>query len=955
MRTTIQIQGARENNLQNIDVEIPRDKLIVVTGMSGSGKSSLAFDTIYAEGQRRLLASMSTFAKRFVGQLKKPDVDFVNGLSPVVSIDQKTVGSNPRSTVGTMTDISDYLRMLFATMGTPHCPLCSEALVIRTPHQMMEHLLSLPRGTEVEVRAPVYKVHGEDYEYLFDLIRVNGYRRARIDGKPRDLGEHIDLDEDRDHTVEAVIDSFVVGPGIDQQVVTSLEHGLKLGDGLLGFHIVKPKQLGGKHKKFYDGFGCARHRLVAGDMQAVQFTFNDPAGACPTCSGIGTAMRVHPSLLVPDPKRTLNEGAFVSAALSNSRDSWGGRLLHSLAAHYGFSLDVPYQDLAEEHVQVLLYGTKGEQFEVRLPPGAKQGQQHVGKKIKFNGIITQLEHHYRQYRKQGTSNAGMDDYLKKVMVEYDCPECGGARLKRARRLVTIGGRNLYDVGQMHLPAVLEFLTSIQPTARQRAIAETIVREVTTRLELLISIGLDYLSLNRRSATLSGGESQRIRLSSQIGSGLMGMLYVLDEPSIGLHPKDNIKMIETLKRLRDLGNTVIVVEHDADTIRAADHILEIGPGPGVHGGKVVAEGPLKKILRDGTSLTGQYLSGKKSIKVPKKRRPASGKSITVRGARQNNLKNIDVEIPLEQFVCVTGASGSGKSSLIHEIVQKRLYALLHDSRVLAGEHDELTGSEHISDVINIDQSPIGRSSRSNPATYIGFYDAIRTLFAETDEAKRRDFTTSTFSFNVKGGRCEECSGEGTITTQLSFMPDVEVLCPTCKGARYNQDTLDVKYHDRNIAEVLDLSVEEGVLFFADQPAISRKIAVLNELGLGYLKLGHPSTILSGGEAQRVKLAGELGKLKRGKHNLYILDEPTTGLHFADIDRLLQSLNRLVDSGHSVLVIEHNLDVIKTADHVIDLGPEGGHNGGQLVACGTPEEVAACQASYTGRFLAELFSA
>jgi excinuclease ABC subunit A len=952
MRTTIQIRGAREHNLQNIDLEIPRDQLIVITGMSGSGKSSLAFDTIYAEGQRRLLASMSTFAKRFIGQLKKPDVDFVNGLSPVVSIDQKTVGANPRSTVGTMTDISDYLRMLFATMGTPHCPLCGEALAIRTPHQMMEHLLALPKGTQVEVRAPVCKIHGEDYEYLFEQIRVNGYRRARINGKPCDLGDHIELDEDQAHTVEAVIDSFVVGPGIDQQVVTSLEHGLKLGDGLLGFHILKRKQPANGQKKFYDGFGCARHRLVAGEMNQAQFTFNDPLGACPTCAGIGTAMRVHPSLLVPDPKRTLNEGAFVTAAMSNSPDSWGGRLLYSLAAHYGFGLDTPFKDLAEEHVQVLLYGTKGEQFEVLLPPKAKHGQQHAGKKIKFNGIVNQLEHHYRQYRKQGTSNAGMDEYLKKVMVEYDCPECGGARLKRARRLVTIGERNLFEIGETHLVQLLEFLRSIKPTARQRAIAETIVREVSTRLELLIAIGLDYLSLNRRSSTLSGGESQRIRLSSQIGSGLMGMLYVLDEPSIGLHPKDNVKMIETLKRLRDLGNTVIVVEHDADTIRAADHVVELGPGPGVHGGKIVAEGPLKKILQDGKSLTGSYLNGKKTIRIPSQRRPASGRSIVVRGARQNNLKNIRVEIPLELFVCVTGASGSGKSSLIHEIVFKRLYSLLYDSRVFAGEHDELIGSEHISDVIDIDQSPIGRSSRSNPATYIGFYDAIRALFSETDQAKQRGFTASTFSFNVKGGRCEECSGEGTITTQLSFMPDVEVLCPTCKGARYNQDTLEVNYQGKNIAQVLNLSIEEGVAFFADQPSIARKIGVLDDLGLGYLQLGHPSTILSGGEAQRVKLAGELGKLKRGKHNLYILDEPTTGLHFADIDRLLQSLNRLVDHGHSVVVIEHNLDVIKTADYVIDLGPEGGHKGGELIACGTPEKVAVCKASYTGKFLAEL---
>lgn len=954
MRTTIDIRGARENNLRNIHVEIPRDKLVVITGVSGSGKSSLAFDTLYAEGQRRLLASMSTFAKRFVGQLKKPDVDFVNGLSPVVSIDQKTVGSNPRSTVGTMTDISDYLRMLFATMGLPHCPLCGEALAVRTPYQMMEHLLSLPKGTEVEVRAPVHKIHGEDYEYLFDQIRVNGYRRARIDGKPSDLGEHIEIDEDQPHSIEAVIDTFIVGPGIDQQVVTSLEHGLKLGDGLLGFHIVKPKQPGALHKRFYDGFGCARHRIVAGVMQAFEFTFNDPAGACPTCAGIGTAMRVHPALLVPDPNRSLNEGAFVNAALGNSPDSWGGRLLHSLSAHYGFSLDTPFRDLADEHVQILLYGTKGEQFEVVLPPKAKVGQQHAGKKIKFQGVVNQLEHYYRQYRKQGTSNAGMDEYLKKVMVEYDCPECKGARLKRVRRLVTIEDKNLFEIGEMHLADLLGFLKSIKPTPRQRAIAETIVREVTTRLELLISIGLDYLSLNRRSATLSGGESQRIRLSSQIGSGLMGMLYVLDEPSIGLHPKDNVKMIETLKRLRDLGNTLIVVEHDADTIRSADHIIEIGPGPGVHGGTIVAEGPLKKILKDSNSLTGQYLSGKKRIAIPAKRRPPSGNALVVRGARQNNLKNIDVTIPLEQFVCVTGASGSGKSSLIHEIVHKKLVSLFHDSRVFAGEHDSLSGSEHLSDVIDIDQSPIGRSSRSNPATYIGFYDAIRKLFADTEQAQKRGFTASTFSFNVKGGRCEECSGEGAITTQLSFMPDVEVLCPTCKGARYNQETLEVKYQGKNIAEVLDLSVEEGVGFFAGEPSIARKIRVLEELGLGYLKLGHPSTILSGGEAQRVKLAGELGKLKRGKHNLYILDEPTTGLHFADIDRLLVSLNRLVDNGHSVVVIEHNLDVIKTADYIIDLGPEGGHNGGELIASGTPEEIAACQASYTGRFLAELLS-
>lgn len=949
MRKTIEVQGARENNLQNIDVEIPRDKLIVVTGVSGSGKSSLAFDTVYAEGQRRLLASMSTFAKRFVGQLKKPDVDFVNGLSPVVSIDQKTVGANPRSTVGTMTDISDYLRMLFATMGSAHCPLCQELIEIRSVHQMLEHLVSLPEGTEVEVRAPVFRIYGEDYEYLFEQIRINGYRRARIDGKPVDLGEDLELDEEEQHSVEAVIDTFVVAPGIDQQVVTSLEHGLKLGDGLLSFHITKPKRMNPKLKKFYVGFGCKKHKQVAGELHQGQFTFNDPSGACPTCAGIGTAMRAHPRLLVPDPTRSLNDGAFVKAALNNSRDSWGGRILHSLAAHYGLKLDVPFERLSQKHKDLLFYGTKGEQFKVVLPPGAKLGKQHVGKKIKFGGVVNQLEHQYRWYRKQGTSSAGMDAHLKKVLVEYACPECGGARLKLARRLVTVSGHSIYEVGEMHLVELLDFLRKIKPTAKQKAVCETILKEVTTRLELLIAIGLDYLNLNRRSSTLSGGESQRIRLSSQIGSGLMGMLYVLDEPSIGLHPKDNIKMIDTLKRLRDLGNTVVVVEHDEDTIRSADHVIEIGPGPGVHGGQVVAQGTLSKILKDKRSITGRFLSGKSKIKMPLERRSGGEKLLSIRGARHNNLNDIDVDIPLEQFVCVTGASGSGKSSLIHGVLQKQLYSLLHDSRVLAGEHDELTGHEHISDVIDIDQSPIGRTSRSNPATYIGIYDAIRALFAATDQAKARGFTTSTFSFNVKGGRCEECSGEGSITTQLSFMPDVEVTCPTCKGARYNQDTLDVKYKDKSIADILELSIEDSTEFFADQRTIAHKIGVLHELGLGYLKLGHPSTILSGGEAQRVKLAAELGKLKRGKHNLYILDEPTTGLHFADIDRLLESLNRLVDSGHSVIVIEHNLDVIKTADYVIDLGPEGGHKGGSLMACGAPERVAAAKKSHTGKFL------
>ena len=948
MQQTIDVQNARENNLKNVSVKIPREKLIVVTGVSGSGKSSLAFDTVYAEGQRRLLASMSSYAKRFVGQLKKPDVDFVNGLSPVVSIDQKTIGSNPRSTVGTMTDISDYLRMLFATVGVPHCTYCKKKVPIRTPHQMMEHVLSLPDGTEVEVRAPVFKIYGEDYEYTLEQIRVNGYRRARIDGQETDLGENIELDEDVEYRIEAIVDQFVVARGIDKTIVTSLEHGLKLGDGLLIFEITSklPKA---RKEKFYKGFGCAADRVVAGSMHHRNFTFNDPSGACPTCTGLGTGMRVHPQLLVPDPSRSLNAGAFVKEAMQCKPDTWGGRMLYSLSQAFKFSLDTPYNKLSKKTIDILLHGTKGKKIEIKLPPSARKPHKSVGKQVRFRGVITQIEHTYHWYRKRGESSTGIDNYLKKIMVEHPCPECHGARLKRSRRLVTIKNFNLYDVGQLHLVDLMKFLKSMKPTAKQKGVVEIILREVTARLELLISIGLDYLNLNRKSSTLSGGEAQRIRLSSQIGSGLMGMLYVLDEPSIGLHAKDNVKMIETLRRLKDIGNTVIVVEHDEDTIRAADHVIEIGPGPGIHGGEIVVDGPLKKVITCKNSPTAQFLSGKASIEVPPVRRIVGEKQILITGARENNLQNLDIAIPLGMFVCVTGASGSGKSSLVHEILYKKLYSLLHDSRILSGDHDELVGHEWIDDVINIDQSPIGRSPRSNPATYIGFYDNIRKLFADTEDAKLRKFTASRFSFNVKGGRCEECSGEGTIVTKLSFMPDVEVVCPTCKGDRYNQETLEVTYNEKNISEILNMSIEEGVEFFSDQATILRKLNVMYELGLGYLTIGHPSTILSGGEAQRVKLAAELGKLKRGRHNLYILDEPTTGLHFADIERLLISLNGLVENGHTVLVIEHNLDVIKMADHLIDLGPEGGHKGGKVMARGTPEQVAKSKTSHTGRFL------
>ncbi len=947
MRTTVLIQGARENNLRDITVELPRNKLVVITGVSGSGKSSLAFDTIYAEGQRRLLASMSAYAKRFVEQLRKPDVDLVHGLSPVVSIDQKTVASNPRSTVGTMTDLWDYLRMLFATLGVPHCPRCEEPVATRSLHQMLERLLHLPLGASVEVRAPVFEIFGEDWEHVFEQVRLQGYRRVRIDGVAHDLGSAFELGEQEHPWVEAIIDRFVVGPGIDRQVLASLEHGLKVGDGFLSFH---PEGLpGSSTKDFWKDFGCPKHHLISASLHHGIFTFNDPAGACRTCAGLGTSKRVHPSLLVPDPSRSLSDGAIVKEAFNNDKNAWGGRWLHSLAGHYGFSLDAPFSQLPESAKDLIFYGSKGEKIEIVLPEGARQGEQHAGKKMAFQGVVPQIERHYHWYRKQGRSLEGMEAYLQKVMVDYDCPDCGGARLRKTRSLVRVGGKTLPQAGELHLRDLQQWLRALDVRTDKTAVAATVLREIEGRVELLIGIGLDYLNLNRRSATLSGGESQRIRLSTQIGSGLMGMLYVLDEPSIGLHPKDNAKMIGTLERLRDLGNSVIVVEHDEETIRAADWLVEVGPGPGVHGGQIVAEGPPSTALADKRSLTGAFLRGDKQIVVPRERRAPREAPLRIRGARHNNLQNLDVEIPLGVLVCVTGASGSGKSSLVHEIVFKRLASLRYDSRIMAGAHDAFEGHEVIDDVIDIDQSPIGRSPRSNPATYVGVYDAIRQLFAETDDARQRGFTPATFSFNVKGGRCEECGGDGRIVTQLSFMPDVEVTCPACKGLRYREETLEVTWHGYNIAGVLKLSIEQAVTFFAKERAIVRKLEILNELGLGYLELGHAATILSGGEAQRVKLAAELGKLRRGRHNLYILDEPTTGLHFADIQRLLDCIERLVQGGHSVLVIEHHLDVIKCADWILDLGPEGGHQGGHLVVAGTPEMVIKCQKSHTGRAL------
>ncbi len=947
MRKTISIQGAREHNLKNISLEIPRDQLVVVTGLSGSGKSSLAFDTLYAEGQRRYMESLSSYAKRFIAQVKKPDVDFMFGLSPVISIEQKTVARNPRSTVGTMTDISSYLNLLFATVGVARCPYCEQEVPIKTGNQVLEEILALPEGTAVELRAPVFRVYGEDYEFLFAEVRKKGYRRLLVDGREVDISEEVALDEAADPQMEVICDRFVVRPGTDKPLLAGIQNALTTGEQFLRVHVLKTSNRDAA-ASFYGSFGCPRHHVAVGDLTPAYFMFNEPTSACRTCLGLGTYLQVHPDLLTPDRGRSIRDGAFVREAFNYNPDTWDGKIMYSLSRHYGFSLDTPFRDLPASVVDVLLNGTKGEKFEVVQPPEAKTEKRYVGEQLAFGGIARRIERHYKRYRQRQEAHSSMEAYLEKVMVEHRCPDCHGTRLKPQRLLFRVGGLNIYEFGEMNFSELRAFLDKLKVQGRQRAAGQQVLKEIAARLELLLGIGLDYLNFNRRSGTLSGGESQRIRLSTQIGSGLMGMLYVLDEPSIGLHPKDNVKMIRTLRRLRDLGNTVVVVEHDEGTIRAADHIVEMGPGPGVHGGEVVVQGTLQGVLKHRGSPTGQFLSGRRTIPVPDRRRAPNGKRLTVRGARENNLKGIDVEIPLNLFVCVTGASGSGKSTLVNEILFKKLYSLFYDSRVLSGDHDRLEGVEHIQDVINIDQSPIGRTSRSNPATYIGFYDDIRAIFADTPEAKARGYRPGRFSFNVKEGRCAECSGEGSILTQLYFMPDVEVPCESCKGARYNGETLEIEYKGKTIADVLDMSVEEGVGFFEDHPGIARKIGVLNQLGLGYLTLGQSSTTLSGGEAQRVKLANELSKLKRG-HILYILDEPTTGLHMADIQRLLECLSRLVDAGHTALVIEHHLDVIKTADHIIDLGPEGGHGGGEVVVCGTPEDVVRCKASHTGRFL------
>jgi excinuclease ABC subunit A len=949
-RTTIAVQGARVHNLQNISLEIPRDRLIVVTGLSGSGKSSLAFDTIYAEGQRRYLESLSSFTRRFIEQVAKPDVDFVFGLSPVISIEQKTIANNPRSTVGTMTDIASSLNLLFATIGQAHCPRTGEPTPSRTASQILEAILSLPEGAEIELRAPVFKVYGEDLDFVFTELRKKGCRRLLIDGKPVDISSEIEVDESSVRDMDAVVDRLVVSRKHEKAIRAGIANTLLVGDGLLQVHIVRGASKA-EAERFYRGLCSAMHHFVYGDIGPEDFVFNKPTGACRTCGGLGVHKLTHPELLVPDPQRSIQGGCFVREAFNYNPDTWDGRFMYSLARALRFSLDTPWADLPEPVRQAILYGIDPKKIVLAVPPEAKtKRDEWTGKEVGFGGIARRIERQYRRYRQRGEANSRMEAWLDRVMVEHTCPDCKGARVRATRLLFTIAGKTIHDVGQLNFDELYAFLGTLEPTGRGADAGRQVLKEIRRRVELLLGIGLDYLNLERRSGTLSGGESQRIRLSTQIGSGLMGMLYVLDEPSIGLHPKDNVKMIATLERLRDIGNTVIVVEHDEATIRAADHVVEMGPGPGVHGGRVVVQGTIDDLLACEASPTGQFLSGRRSIARPAQRRQGNGQALIVRGARENNLKSIDVTFPLGRLVAITGASGSGKSTLVKEILYKALWKRLVDTRTLPGEHDRVDGMEYVHKVVSIDQSPIGRNSRSNPATYIGFYDTIRDLFTQAPLSVERGYKAGRFSFNVQGGRCEECQGEGVITTQLYFMPDVELTCGACKGARFNSDTLEVTLRGRTIDDVLNMSVEEGVTFFANEPAVGRKIEVLNDLGLGYLTLGQSATTLSGGEAQRIKIATELSRLQRAKHTVYILDEPTTGLHLADVQRLLESLNRLVDAGHTVLLIEHHLDVIQTADHVIDLGPEGGHAGGEVVATGTPEEIAGCKRSHTGRFLA-----
>ena len=935
MTDKIIIKGARANNLKNIDLELPRDKLIVMTGLSGSGKSSLAFDTIYADGQRRYVESLSSYARMFLGQMEKPDVDSIEGLSPAISIDQKTTSKNPRSTVGTVTEIYDYLRLLYARIGVPHCPVCGREISQQSIDQMVDTIMALPLGTKLQLLAPI--VRGRKGQYVKELenARKSGFVRVRIDDIMYDLSEDIKLEKNKKHNIEIVVDRIVVKEGIESRITDSLETVFSLTDGLAIVDVI-----GGEPILFSQNYACPEHNISIGELEPVMFSFNNPMGACPKCTGLGVFRKIDPDLIVPNKDLSIQDGA-INASGWNSLDETSISMMYyrAISEKYGIPLDVPVKKLSKSELGLFLYGTGDEPLELRRPKSLGGGVY----RSPFEGVINNLERRYAE-----TNSEYSRGEIEEYMSEVKCPVCKGKRLKDEYLAVTVGGMNISDLTDLSVRDGLKFFNELKLSEHDSMIGERIIKEIRERLGFLGSVGLEYLTLSRSSGTLSGGESQRIRLATQIGSSLVGVLYILDEPSIGLHQRDNDKLIATLKRLRDLGNTLIVVEHDDDTMLAADYIVDIGPGAGVNGGNVVFSGTVDKLLKCKDSITGQYLSGKKKIELPEKRREGNGLFLTIHGAREHNLKNIDVTIPLGKFICITGVSGSGKSSLVNEIIYKHLAAKLNRAKLKSGEFDSMDGIENLDKVICIDQSPIGRTPRSNPATYTGVFSDIRDLFAKTNDAKAHGYTSGRFSFNVKGGRCEACEGDGIIKIEMHFLPDIYVPCEVCKGRRYNRETLEVHYKDKSIYDVLEMTVDEGVEFFEHIPKIARKLKTLQDVGLGYIKIGQPATTLSGGEAQRVKLSTELSKRPTGK-TIYILDEPTTGLHTADVHKLIEVLHKLSDQGNTVLVIEHNLNVIKVADHIIDLGPEGGDGGGTIVAQGTPEEIAACEASYTGQYL------
>ena len=932
------VKGAKEHNLKNVDITIPRDKLVVFTGLSGSGKSSLAFDTIYAEGQRRYVESLSSYARQFLGQMEKPNIESIEGLSPAISIDQKTTSKNPRSTVGTVTEIYDYLRLLYARIGIPHCPECGREISRQTVDDITAQVLSLSEGTKIQVMAPIARGKKGEYVKELDSIRKSGFARVRVDGITYDLSEEIKIEKNIKHNIEVIVDRLVIKDGVRSRLADSIETATNLTEGLLLIDVID-----GEEQLYSLNYACPEHGVSIEELEPRSFSFNNPFGACPKCTGLSVFMKVDPKMVVPDDKLSIREGAIKASGWSASDGGTIAQMYYEgLANAYDFSLDTPFKDLPKKAKDVVFYGTGGKKIKLERKSEYGSGTYMTD----FEGVINNLERRYRETTSEW-SRTEIEGYMSSVK----CPECGGARLKKESLGVTVGGINIDEFVNKPIDEEIEFLDSLSLSERDTMIAEQIIKEIRSRLNFLSSVGLNYLTLARSSATLSGGEAQRIRLATQIGSSLMGVLYILDEPSIGLHQRDNSKLLKTLQELRDLGNTLIVVEHDEETMRAADYIVDVGPGAGIHGGEIVCCGDINDIISCEKSITGQYLSGKKYIPLPEKRRKGNGKSLVVYGAKENNLKSIDVEFPLGKFISVTGVSGSGKSSLVNEILNKYLATELNNAKKMPGEHDRITGAEHLDKVINIDQSPIGRTPRSNPATYTGVFNDIRELFASTVDSKKKGYKANRFSFNVKGGRCEACQGDGIVKIEMHFMSDIYVPCEVCQGKRYNRETLEVKYKGKSIHDVLEMTVEEGMNFFESIPKIHRKIKTLYDVGLGYIKIGQPATTLSGGEAQRVKLATELSKISTGK-TVYILDEPTTGLHTADVHRLIDVLQKFVDKGNTVIVIEHNLDVIKVSDHIIDLGPEGGNGGGKIVAQGTPEEVAKCKKSYTGMYLKEV---